>query len=297
MIIKALVQDIVNGLKGFAMGAANVIPGVSGGTIALITGIFARIIAALNSLMSFAPWKLFFKGRFKEFAHSIDGRFLLAVGIGVVLSVFTLAKLMGYVLVLYPVQTWAFFFGMIAASAVVMLAAVKNWRFSYVIWIVLGIVLGVMLCTLSPTRTTDDLWFIFVCGAIAICTMILPGVSGSFILLLFGKYEYIMEAIRTLNWPILIVFGLGCAIGIVAFSKALHWLLERAEQQTMLVLVGFVTGSLIKVWPWSEESLQKASEAAGVADPGPMLLPGLLWIAIGLVAVVTMEMAARKTNH
>ena len=281
------------------MGAANVIPGVSGGTIALITGIFGRIINALNGLMSFKTWKLLFAGKFKEFVSKVDGRFLLAVMIGAVLSVFTLAKLMLYLLDQYPVQTWAFFLGMIAASAVFMLAEVRCWRVSYGLWIAVGIGLGIALCTLSPTETTDDLWFIFICGAIAICTMILPGVSGSFILLLLGKYEYIMNAIRYLNWPVLAAFGIGCAIGIVAFSKALHWLLARYQQQTMLVLVGFVMGSLIKVWPWSDEALAAATAASDGSAPvtaGEMLIPGIIWIVIGIAAVVLLELAGKASR-
>lgn len=295
----AILSDIGNGLKGFAMGAANVIPGVSGGTIALITGIFGRIINALNGLMSFKTWKLLFAGKFKEFVSKVDGRFLLAVMIGAVLSVFTLAKLMQYLLDQYPVQTWAFFLGMIAASAVFMLAEVRCWRVSYGLWIAVGIGLGIALCTLSPTETTDDLWFIFICGAIAICTMILPGVSGSFILLLLGKYEYIMNAISNLNWPILAAFGIGCAIGIVAFSKALHWLLARYQQQTMLVLVGFVMGSLIKVWPWSDEALAAATAASDGSAPvttGEMLIPGIIWIVIGIAAVVLLELAGKASR-
>lgn len=295
----AILSDIGNGLKGFAMGAANVIPGVSGGTIALITGIFGRIINALNGLMSFKTWKLLFAGKFKEFVSKVDGRFLLAVMIGAVLSVFTLAKLMQYLLDQYPVQTWAFFLGMIAASAVFMLAEVRCWRVSYGLWIAVGIGLGIALCTLSPTETTDDLWFIFICGAIAICTMILPGVSGSFILLLLGKYEYIMNAISNLNWPVLAAFGIGCAIGIVAFSKALHWLLARYQQQTMLVLVGFVMGSLIKVWPWSDEALAAATAASDGSVPvtsGEMLIPGIIWIVIGIAAVVLLELAGKASR-
>ena len=295
----AILSDIGNGLKGFAMGAANVSPGVSGGTIALITGIFGRIINALNGLMSFKTWKLLFAGKFKEFVSKVDGRFLLAVMIGAVLSVFTLAKLMQYLLDQYPVQTWAFFLGMIAASAVFMLAEVRCWRVSYGLWIAVGIGLGIALCTLSPTETTDDLWFIFICGAIAICTMILPGVSGSFILLLLGKYEYIMNAISNLNWPVLAAFGIGCAIGIVAFSKALHWLLARYQQQTMLVLVGFVMGSLIKVWPWSDEALAAATAASDGSAPvtaGEMLIPGIIWIVIGIAAVVLLELAGKASR-
>lgn len=290
--MKRFLTDIINGLKGFAMGAANVIPGVSGGTIALITGIFGRLINALNSLLSVSAWKAFFQGSFREFFAAIDGRFLMAVGIGIILSVFSLAKLMEYVLQQYPVQTWAFFLGMIAASALYMLLDVRGWKPSFVPWLILGAAAGVLLCTLSPTTTTDDVWFIIVCGALAICTMILPGVSGSFILLLLGKYEYIMEAISTLNWPVLLAFGVGCVAGIISFSKLLHWLLEKYEQPTMLVLTGFIMGSLIKVWPWSGEALEAASQAAG-KDVGPMIIPGIIWIVAGIICVVLLEMAGK----
>ena len=287
----AIINDFSNALKGFAMGAANVIPGVSGGTIALITGIFSRVIEALNSLMSFSTWKLLVSGSAKEFFRKIDGRFLLAVGIGIVLSVFSLAKLMQYTLEQYPVQTWAFFFGMIAASAVVMTAEVKHWKVPYFITIVAGIGLGLLVFNLSPTETTDDLWFIFVCGALAISTMILPGLSGSFVLLLLGKYEYMMNAVTTLNWPVLLVFSIGCVCGLAAFSKLLHWLLSRYEQGTLLLLVGFVLGALVKVWPWSEESLE-AARAAGAS--GQMIAPGIIWLAGGIAAVAALELLSRR---
>lgn len=250
----SLIKDIIVALKGFGMGAANVIPGVSGGTIALLTGIFGRIIECLNSLMEIGTWKLVLKGQWKEFWKRIDGRFLIALSVGVLLSIFSLAKLMEYVLNYYPVQTWAFFFGMIAASGVVMLMGIKGWKAADVLWAVVGLALGVGICTLSPTTTPDDLWFIVLMGAIAICTMILPGVSGSFILLIFGKYEYLMTAVNEMNVPVLIAFAVGCVGGILAFSKFLHWLLARWERQTMLVLLGFVLGSLIRVWPWSDSS-------------------------------------------
>ncbi len=246
------IKDIIVALKGFAMGAANVIPGVSGGTIALLTGIFSRIVNCLNSVMEAQTWKYLFKGEWKKFWERIDGRFLVALLVGVVVSIFSLAKLMEYVLYYYPIQTWAFFFGMIAASGVVMFFGIKNWKFIDVLWAVIGLAIGIVVCTLSPTTTPDDLWFIFLVGAIAICTMILPGISGSFVLLILGKYEYIMTAVNEMNIPVLAVFVLGCCIGILAFSKFLHWLLGRFERQTMLVLLGFVMGSLVKVWPWND---------------------------------------------
>lgn len=252
--MKKFSQDIITALKGFGMGAANVIPGVSGGTIALLTGIFGRIIECLNSFMEIGTWKLILKGQWKEFWKRIDGRFLAALFIGVVASVFSLARLMEYVLNYHPVQTWAFFFGMIAASGVVMLMGIKGWKATDIMWAAIGLVLGVAICTLSPTTTPDDLWFIAIIGAIAICTMILPGVSGSFILLIFGKYEYIMAAVNEMNIPVLAALVVGCGVGILAFSKFLHWLLARCERQTMLVLLGFVIGSLVRVWPWSDSA-------------------------------------------
>jgi putative membrane protein len=252
-------KNIIVALKGFAMGAANVVPGVSGGTLALITGIYGEIIDALNALMSVSAWKMFFHGRFREFWRFIHGNFMLALLIGVVISIFSLAKLMGFVMLHYPVQTWAFFFGLIVASAVYMLFDIKGWNIQAVLLTIVGVVIGVVICTLSPATTPDDLWFIAICGAIAICTMILPGISGSFILVILGKYQYIMDAVANLNWPVLIVFGIGCIVGILAFAKFLHWLLKHYEKGTMLVLTGFIIGSLIKVWPWNDmEAVAKA---------------------------------------
>ncbi|MCQ2133557.1 MAG: DUF368 domain-containing protein [Bacteroidales bacterium] len=313
----SLIKDIIVALKGFGMGAANVIPGVSGGTIALLTGIFGRIIECLNSLMEIETWKLILKGQWKEFWKKVDGRFLVALFIGVVASIFSLARLMEYVLNYYPVQTWAFFFGMIAASGVVMLMGIKGWKAVDVLWAVLGLVLGVLICTLSPTTTPDDLWFIAIIGAIAICTMILPGVSGSFILLIFGKYEYIMNAVNEMNIPVLIALVIGCGVGILAFSKFLHWLLARFERQTMLVLLGFVIGSLVRVWPWSDPSaiikaqlLQQGAEkeaareaVAALVESGQNLEPlitdvhylgAVLFAFVGIAVVGALEYFGNK---
>ncbi len=222
-----LLKNAAVALKGFAMGAANVIPGVSGGTIALLTGIFNELIEALNAILSVSSWELLIKGEVKEFWKNIHGTFLLWLFVGVIVSVFSLAKLMEYVLAYHPIQTWAFFFGLIIVSAAFMLSDIKKWKTADTLWLVFGIALGAVICLLSPTQTTDASWFILICGAIAICTMILPGISGSFILVLFGKYEYIMSAISELNWPVLIMFGIGCVIGLAAFSK----FLRRADRR------------------------------------------------------------------
>ena len=241
------------------MGAANVVPGVSGGTIALLTGIYSDIVGSLNALTEKKTYSSLFKGRFKEFWQSINGSFLLALLLGVLVSIFSLAKLMTYVLAYYPVLTWAFFFGLILCSSALMFRDIKGWKGIDAVFLIIGLGLGVALCLLSPTQTTDDLWFIFICGALAICTMILPGVSGSFVLLILGKYDYIMNAVSTLNVPVLLAMGAGCIVGILAFAKLLHFLLARWEKQTMIVLLGFVLGSLIKVWPWYD--MQAVSSA------------------------------------
>ena len=289
------VKDFLVALKGFGMGAANVIPGVSGGTIALLTGIFGKIVGCLNALMEITTWKQLLKGDFKGFWTRIDGRFLLALAAGVLVSVFSLARLMEYVLLHHPVQTWGFFFGMIAASAVVMLLDVKGWRLSDVGWTLFGLALGVVICTLSPTRTPDDLWFVFVCGAVAVCTMILPGVSGSFILLILGKYDYIMNAIGTFNMPVLLVFAAGCGAGILAFSKFLHWMLARCERQTLLVLVGFVVGSLVKVWPWNDPAAVEAANLLNGAPAGLLHIPGaVVWGLAGIALVLLLELLGKK---
>lgn len=261
--MNSLIKNITIGLKGFGMGAANVIPGVSGGTIALLTGIYEELIGSISALSDLSAWKELFKGNFKAFWKHIHGSFLTALLVGVLLSIFSLAKLMQYTIVYHPVQTWAFFFGLIVASSYYMLRDVREWKIADAGWLIGGIVLGLVICTLSPASTPDDLWFIFICGAVAVCTMILPGISGSFILVIFSKYEYIMGALSDFNVPVLLVFGLGCVVGIAAFSRFLHWLLARAERPTMLVLVGFVIGSLIKVWPWSDKMAAATAECLG----------------------------------
>lgn len=247
-------------LKGAGMGAANVVPGVSGGTIALITGIYGDVVDAINAFTARKTWKALLSGDLRGFWREIKGAFLIALGIGVIVSIFSLAKIMTFVLEFYPIPTWAFFFGLIIASSLLMFKDIQGWGFKEVLFILVGAAAAVAVCLLSPTQTSDDLWFIFICGALAICTMILPGVSGSFVLLILGKYDYIMRALTELNWPVLLVFALGCVVGLLAFAKLLHWLLGSWEKQTMLVLLGFVLGFLIRVWPWSDVDMARKAQ-------------------------------------
>lgn len=290
-------HHIIVALKGFGMGAANVVPGVSGGTIALLTGIYSDIVGALNAVTEKETWKSLLHGRFREFWRLIKGDFLVALLVGVLLSVFSLAKLVTWCLTYYPILTWAFFFGLILASAVVMVRGIKDFRGADLIPAVIGLALGLVICTMSPTKTTDDIWFIFLCGAISICAMILPGISGSFILLVMGKYHYIMQAITDLNWPVIIMFGVGCVVGILAFAKLLHWLLARWERQTMLVLLGFVFGSLVRVWPWYDGEAVAAAQKlrTGSVSPLDLQIPGaVIWCVVGIAAVVLFELLGSR---
>ena len=253
------------GVKGACMGAADVIPGVSGGTIAFITGIYDEVVGSIARVDAEAV-RLLLKGKIRNFWNHINGWFLLSVLAGIGVSVVSLAGLMQMFLNDYPIQTWAFFFGLIVASSIFILRGISGWNVREVVLVVLGIALGVTVCTLSPTQTPDALWFIFLSGALAICAMILPGISGSFILLILGKYEYIMGAITGLvsgenftgNLLIIGVFLAGAVIGILGFSKFLHWLLARWNKETLIVLAGFIIGSLVKVWPWNETAVMSA---------------------------------------
>ena len=271
-------------LKGACMGAADVIPGVSGGTIAFIMGIYDEFVGSIASINAEAV-RLLFKGRIRDFWKHINGNFLLSLVAGIGISVVALAGLMQMFLSNHPIQTWAFFFGLIVASSIFIIRGISGWKVREGAFLAFGVILGVVICTLSPTKTPDALWFIFLSGAIAICAMILPGISGSFILLILGKYQFIMESITTCVgnigalwgaagadagafWSaagVMAVFMVGAVTGILAFSKFLHWLLARWNKETLLVLAGFIIGSLVKVWPWSNMEAIVCSQFPAVA--------------------------------
>ena len=333
--MKGFLKNIIVAVKGACMGAADVIPGVSGGTIAFIMGIYDDFVGSLAAINGEAV-KLLFKGQFKAFWKHINGSFLLSLVIGIGISVISLAGLMQMLLSDFPIQTWAFFFGLIVASSIFIIRGISGWRLREGLLLVLGIILGVVICTLSPTQTPDGLWFIFLSGAIAICAMILPGISGSFILLILGKYQYIMGVISDLvsgvefgrNLLILGVFAIGAIVGILGFSKFLHWLLARWNKETLIVLAGFIIGSLVKVWPWNNmeaivcsqfpevAALAEAAETAASTGLGaeaaqqaldlavtshealinPMTGSAILFALIGFSLVTGIELAGKKIN-
>lgn len=240
-------------LKGFAMGAANVIPGVSGGTIALITGIFERIIDAIKSFDGTAI-KLFFIGKFKEFAKHVDLYFLIAVFSGAVASVVTLAKLLEYLFTNYPVFVWSFFFGLILASVYYVGKTIKKWNLSVVITFVIGTAIALVITFMNPATQNDSFFYLILCGVVAICSMILPGLSGSFILILMGNYELVMiQAVNNVDIKILIPVIIGAGGGLIAFSHILSWIYKKYKDQTISTLTGFILGSLGILWPWKNE--------------------------------------------
>ena len=289
--MRKLKDYLLVSVKGACMGAADVIPGVSGGTIAFIMGIYDEFVGSIASINAEAV-RLLFKGQFKAFWKHINGTFLLSLVAGIGVSVIVLARLMQMLLNLYPNQTWAFFFGLIVASSIFILRGISGWRLKEAGFLVGGIILGAVVCTLSPTQTPDALWFIFLSGAIAICAMILPGISGSFILLILGKYQYIMSAISGLvsgenfgsNLLILTIFLIGAVCGILAFSKLLHWLLARWNKETLIILAGFIIGSLVKVWPWSNMAAIVCSQFPEVEDIGRSYSPELFEELVGQYA-------------
>lgn len=237
-------------LKGMGMGAADVVPGVSGGTIAFITGIYEELLSSIKSISPRNLGLLFRPGGMRLFAEAINLRFLLCVVLGVGISFLSLAKLMQHLLAHHPVLIWAFFFGLILASAWYVAKGIPRWGWLSALSCTLGAGLGYIITSTTPAQTPNELWFIFISGAIAIVAMILPGISGSFILLLLGKYHHMMTAIAELQLTTLAVFATGATLGLVAFSHALSWLLSHHRSSTVALLTGFMLGSLNKVWPW-----------------------------------------------
>ena len=264
-------------LKGAAMGCADLIPGVSGGTIALITGIYEELINSIRSLDGEAL-KLAVRLRIKALWNHINGTFLLHVLGGILVSIFSLSRLITYLLENEPIPLWSFFFGLILISAFYVMPRKKD--LPVILFLMLGALSAYLITTLGASSTPDQLWFVFVAGAIAICAMILPGISGSFILILLAKYEYVLSAVRTFDLKIILTFGLGCVVGLLSFSKLIHWLLQHHRGKTMAALAGFMLGSLNKIWPWKETSdisFTNLTPAQFVETTGQ---PSQLWLAI-----------------
>jgi putative membrane protein len=237
-------------LKGIGMGAANVIPGVSGGTIALITGIFEKLIHSIKSF-DLKALKLLLGGKFKEFAAHINLNYLIAVFLGIGVSIITIAKLFGFLFVNYPVYIWAYFFGLILASVFFVGRTIDKWSIGVIVMFVVGTVIAILLSVLSPAKENEAIYYLVICGVVAACSMILPGLSGSFVLILLGNYQLVMiDAINNREVGILIPVVIGAGFGLIAFSHFLSWIFKKYKDLTIAVLSGFILGSLGILWPW-----------------------------------------------
>lgn len=299
---------IVLALKGCAMGMADVVPGVSGGTIAFISGIYEELLDSIRSVNATAL-KLLLKLRLGEFWRHVNGSFLLPVLLGIAIAIFSLARLMTYLLTYHPIAIWSFFFGLIIASSVLVARQIGHWNWRTVLAFAVGAVAAWWITVATPAETPNDWWFVMLSGAIAICAMILPGISGAFILLLLGKYQYIMQAVGDFNIPVIAVFVIGAVVGIISFSHLLSWLLKHLHDITVAVLMGFMVGSLNKVWPW-KETVETYLDSHGVAQPlvqhnvapgafeqltgqPSLLVQAILLCAVGFLAIYGIELLAR----
>ncbi|MFD2512907.1 DUF368 domain-containing protein [Pontibacter locisalis] len=267
--------------KGVGMGAADVVPGVSGGTIAFITGIYEELLGSIRSVDGEAI-RLLSKFKLLDFWKHINGTFLVVLLAGIGLSFASLSRLILYLLEYYPEMLWSFFFGLIMASAVVVAKKITRWTPGVIIAGILGAAIAFYITVATPGQTPEAYWFIFLSGAIAICAMILPGISGSFILVLLAKYEYIMLALKELKLGIIITFGLGCITGILSFSHVINWMLKNYHNVTVALLTGFMVGSLNKVWPW-KVTVQTYTDRHGEVKPlvQDNVLPGAYEVLTG----------------
>jgi putative membrane protein len=300
-------------LKGMGIGAANVIPGVSGGTIALITGIFEKLIDSLKSFNLHAL-KLLLTGKFKDFASYINLYFLIAVFAGVFVSILSFARLLEFLFGNYPVYVWAYFFGLIIASVYFVGKTIPKISLPVVISFVIGTTVALLISFLSPASRDESTFYLFLCGIVAVCSMILPGLSGSFVLILMGNYELIfIEAVNELNLAVLLPVGVGAIFGLLAFSHALSWIFKRYRESTLAVLTGFILGSLGMLWPWKNEiyrtnslgELITKADGAKIIEGYERYLPdsfnqevyfAILLMIIGFFTIAVMERIAAKKS-
>lgn len=236
-------------LKGVAMGAADVVPGVSGGTIAFITGIYEELISSLSNINLKAVGILRKEG-FKTFWNHVNGNFFVFLFLGIGVSILSLSKIVVYLLSTYPVLLWSFFFGLVIASALLIGKSIKKWNTTTVICLLLGTAVAGYISSIESVAVGGNSWYIFLSGAIAICAMILPGISGAFILVLLGSYGIVMTGLKTKDLTLIAYFMGGCLVGILAFSRVLKYLFQNFKAYTLAILCGFLIGSLYKIWPW-----------------------------------------------
>ena len=249
---RTIKEYAIIGLKGIAMGAADVVPGVSGGTIAFISGIYEELLTSISNI-NIEVLKTVKKGNIKEAWKQINGSFLTSLLIGIFISIVSLAKIITWLLENHTILLWSFFFGLVLASILYVGKQITKWNITSIVLLVLGAVLAYYITTLNPLVTENvSPLFLFLAGALAICAMILPGISGSFILVLLGAYKPILESINSRDIKTIAIVGAGAIVGLLSFSKVLKWLFTNYKNYTLAILTGFILGSLNKIWPWKQ---------------------------------------------
>jgi len=296
--------------KGIAIGVANIIPGVSGGTIALITGIFERLINAIKAFDITAA-RLLFTGKWKAFARKTDFYFLLTLFVGIALAIISLARVFDYLFRDYPVYIWSYFFGLVLASIYFVAKTIERWNFVVILLFVIGTAFAIFVSLINPAAENSNFWYLFLSGIVAICSMILPGLSGSFVLILMGNYELVaIQAINNRELSILFPVALGAIIGLIAFSHLLSWVFKKYKNQTIAILTGFILGSLSVLWPWKTAEYLKNSAGELVMKHGkevvaryasvlPEYYDKVFWMAVfimilGILSITVIELLAGK---
>lgn len=322
-------------IKGLSMGAANKVPGVSGGVVAFVAGFYEEFIYSLQKVNKTA-FKLLFNGRFKSFFNYINGRFLGLLFLGMIVSYFSISKVLDYFLIHYELYVWSLFFGMIIGSIYYINKDFKDWNYKTILTLSLGIILGIGISFLDPAKENDNLWFVFFCGIISVSGMTLPGFSGSFILILLGNYVLLLvDAVNALSdtfyeiivgdfsfihhperlrmLKVLVIFTLGSVTGLVTFSHILNYILKRYKSITTSAIIGFIIGSLGVVWPW-KETIYKTNDAGiilidstgkQVVANYKRFIPNLdsetylaiTYIVIGILIVLALEWYGQKTRN
>ncbi len=309
---RSAVGYLLLSLRGLAMGSADVIPGVSGGTIAFITGIYEELIASIKSI-NLSLIKTLFNEGIKAAWSKINGNFLLAVVLGILVSIFSLARVISWLLANHPMLVWAFFFGLIIGSAIYIGRKIDHWSAGVYLFLVIGSSLAYYVTIATPATTPESRWFIFLSGAIALCALILPGISGAFILVLLGKYEFMLNAVRDLETGIIAIFTVGGIIGVIAFSNIISWLFKKHHNVTLALLSGFMIGSLNKLWPWKKVLEWRTSSLgeqvpvieqnilpgkyAGIYDQDPLILPVIISAVAGVSLIMIFMIWTRKKGE
>jgi putative membrane protein len=305
---RSLKEYVVISLKGMAMGAADVVPGVSGGTIAFISGIYEELLNSISSF-NFSLINVFKNEGFKSVWIKVNGNFLVSLFVGILISVLSLAKLIESMLENHPIVIWSFFFGLVLASIIYIGKQITKWTKGSVLCLILGAILAFYITTLNPMVSANSSpWFLFLVGMIAICAMILPGISGSFILVLLGAYKPVLNALNTKDFVSIIIFLVGAILGLLSFSRILKWLFSTYKNYTLATLTGFIIGSLNKIWPW-KETISWRTNSKGIEVPfntasvspfsfegDNQLLISIFLMLIGFGLIILLEKLAIKKD-